>query len=166
MRVKGKVLFGDEDHPGERGPGRPVEWHPTKEMFARIMELIKGGETIRSLGYRPDMPSHVTIHKWLAKYPDFAEMMEEATLWRPPIPRKLQFDQDVADEIARRVADGELLSSICRDEAMPCYATIRRWQKRLDHFAVAMRRAKHDAYLKRREQERCTTTSSRSSPSE
>lgn len=37
------------------------------------------------------------------------------------------FQQAIADEICRRVADGESLRSICRDDNMPDESTVRRW---------------------------------------
>lgn len=37
------------------------------------------------------------------------------------------YTPELADEICRRLADGESLLSICRDDAMPSRETVRRW---------------------------------------
>lgn len=47
------------------------------------------------------------------------------------------FTQDVADEICRRLADGETLTSICRDEGMPTRRTVTTWRHRNEEFATA-----------------------------
>lgn len=47
------------------------------------------------------------------------------------------FTQDVADKICRRLADGETLTSICRDERMPTRRTVTTWRHRNEEFAVA-----------------------------
>ena len=39
------------------------------------------------------------------------------------------FKQDIANEICRRMAEGESLRQICRDEAMPNKAMVMRWLK-------------------------------------
>lgn len=42
--------------------------------------------------------------------------------------RPTQFDEALAVEICRRLADGELLRNICRPARMPDRDTVRRWQ--------------------------------------
>lgn len=41
--------------------------------------------------------------------------------------RQSEYTQEVADAICERIADGESLRAICRDEAMPSKATVFRW---------------------------------------
>lgn len=41
--------------------------------------------------------------------------------------RPVTFTQSVADEICRRLAGGESLRGICRDDAMPPESTVREW---------------------------------------
>lgn len=38
------------------------------------------------------------------------------------------YSEDIATEICDRLASGESLESICRDDAMPCSKTVRRWR--------------------------------------
>jgi hypothetical protein len=42
-------------------------------------------------------------------------------------PRHTVYSPEVADEICRRIADGEGLKRICRDKHMPAEATVRAW---------------------------------------
>lgn len=44
-----------------------------------------------------------------------------------PRGRPSTYTQEVADAICERLANGETLRAICRDEAMPPEATVRRW---------------------------------------
>ncbi len=39
----------------------------------------------------------------------------------------MAFDQDKANAICERLAEGESLRSICRDEGMPAESTVRKW---------------------------------------
>lgn len=52
--------------------------------------------------------------------------------------RPCEYSQEKADEICIRMADGESLRSICRDEHMPDMSTVLRWlgRKELDHFRL------------------------------
>ncbi len=57
---------------------------------------------------------------------------------RPP----MEFDQDIADTICERLADGESLRTICADEAMPGRTTIFKWLGQFDAFANQYARAR------------------------
>lgn len=58
------------------------------------------------------------------------------------IGRPTDYAQDVCDEICERIADGESLRSICRDEHMPCKATVFRWLGLHKEFSDQYARAK------------------------
>lgn len=49
--------------------------------------------------------------------------------------RPSTFTQEVADAICERIAGGESLRAICRDEGMPHIATVQRWMDADDAFA-------------------------------
>ncbi len=49
-------------------------------------------------------------------------MTEQAKTGRPSI-----FTDELADEICQRIAEGESLRSICRDERFPAQSTVFRW---------------------------------------
>ncbi len=43
------------------------------------------------------------------------------------MPRETSYTRELADEICTRLTEGESLVTICRDEHMPCIATIFNW---------------------------------------
>lgn len=51
-----------------------------------------------------------------------------------PIGRPSGFNDDIAAEICGRLADGQSLRTICRDEHMPDASTVFRWLKSNDDF--------------------------------
>lgn len=62
--------------------------------------------------------------------------------------RKDTYTQKIADEICERIAQGEPLRQICRDEHMPGWVTVYEWLKKYDAFAEHFARARelgHDA---------------------
>jgi len=59
----------------------------------------------------------------------------------PPI-RQSEFSQDVADRICERLADGESLRRICRDETMPAKSTVFKWLRNEPAFADQYARAR------------------------
>ena len=62
--------------------------------------------------------------------------------------RPTTYTPEVAEEICARLAEGESLASICRDEAQPKYRTIYGWLQRHDAFALnyaSAREAQADA---------------------
>lgn len=66
---------------------------------------------------------------------------------RPP-GRPSTFTQEIADRICERLADGEPLRQICRDEEMPAWRTVYDWKDADEGFAARIARAReagHDA---------------------
>ena len=62
--------------------------------------------------------------------------------------RKDTYAQKIADEICERIAQGEPLRQICREEGMPGWVTVYEWLKKYDAFAEHFARARelgHDA---------------------
>jgi hypothetical protein len=52
------------------------------------------------------------------------------------------FLQEVADAICERIAEGEPLRAICREEGMPTDRTVRNWVVEYPEFASAIARAR------------------------
>lgn len=50
--------------------------------------------------------------------------------------RQSEYTQEVADAICERIADGESLRAICRDEGMPNKSTVFRWLVEFPDFAT------------------------------
>jgi len=58
------------------------------------------------------------------------------------MPRPLEFNEAVADAICERLADGESLRSICRDDEMPAKSTVFKWLGLIPAFADQSSRAR------------------------
>ena len=57
------------DHTGGH---KPSQYHP---VIGRVIcERVGSGETVKQVAADPDMPSYVTLYRWLQVHPDFAEM--------------------------------------------------------------------------------------------
>lgn len=59
--------------------------------------------------------------------------------------RPSDFTPELADAICARLADGESLRSVCRDEEMPNKATVFRWLRTLPGFSDQYARAKEES---------------------
>ena len=64
-------------------------------------------------------------------------------------PGSIEFDPVLADEILERLADGDSLASICRDEGMPDERSVRRWARSHGDFADPYAAARRLGYEKR-----------------
>lgn len=56
--------------------------------------------------------------------------------------RPSTYNEEVANEICSRLADGEPLRQICRDPRMPHWMTVYAWQDRHDDFRIRIARAR------------------------
>lgn len=56
--------------------------------------------------------------------------------------RKDTYTQKIADEICERLAQGEPLRQICRDEHMPAWRTVYDWLDKYEDFAASITRAR------------------------
>lgn len=57
--------------------------------------------------------------------------------------RPSSYCQEVADEICHRVAEGEPLREVCRDERMPAWRTVYDWMAANDDFSARIAKARH-----------------------
>lgn len=69
--------------------------------------------------------------------------MTEPTEKRPG-GRPSSYNDEVAAEICERLANGEPLARICRDDDMPAYSTVRKWEDENAEFSALSARAKRD----------------------
>ncbi|NBT30484.1 MAG: hypothetical protein EBT13_00875 [Rhodobacteraceae bacterium] len=58
--------------------------------------------------------------------------------------RPSTYSAKIADEIAERLSQGEPLKRICKDEHLPHYITILRWQDKYPEFGNLVARAKQE----------------------
>lgn len=56
----------------------------------------------------------------------------------------MAYSQETADKICARLAEGESLRSICRDEGMPAYSTVRGWESDDPEFLARSTRAREE----------------------
>lgn len=56
--------------------------------------------------------------------------------------RPSEYSEVTTEEICRRLADGESLSSVCRDAAMPAKITVLKWLEKHEEFASQYARAR------------------------
>jgi hypothetical protein len=61
---------------------------------------------------------------------------------RKKMGRKSKYSEAIAQEICDRIAEGETLSSICKDKHMPDTSTVWRWRKENNEFSQCFARAR------------------------
>jgi hypothetical protein len=116
------------------------------EALAEILcARVAAGESQLSICAEPGMPSRATLWRWVKTRPAFAEAFWIARVaggveqsGGPPS----SFCQATADEVFRRLCEGESLTAICADPAMPAFSTLYYWRRRKPAFAEAMRVAR------------------------
>lgn len=60
--------------------------------------------------------------------------------------RKSKYTPELARQICKRMAAGEVLAQICRDPAMPCRETVSDWRDAHPEFEVQFQRAQQFQY--------------------
>ena len=58
--------------------------------------------------------------------------------------RPSTYTEEIAQTICRRLAEGESLRSICRDDAMPSWCAVRRWLQTNESFQAQYARARDE----------------------
>ena len=58
----------------------------------------------------------------------------------------MAYDPAIADEIASRIATGETLRAICREDRMPCWRTVYDWINGNPEFAARIAQARETGY--------------------
>ena len=61
-----------------------------------------------------------------------------------PAGRPTDYNQEIAEMILDKLADGKPMKVICKEEGMPCYMSVVRWQRRHPEFGDLVARAKVD----------------------
>jgi hypothetical protein len=101
------------------------------------------------------MPCANTVRSWAVAHPEFGETLRAAFRQariarrladralaeaRAAMPKQresrrvLAYTPELGEAICDRLAEGESLSSIVRDPAMPCYRTVMKWLSRVPEF--------------------------------
>jgi len=138
--------------PGAAAPGLSVY---SEEAAAEICAAVAAGRPLMQVCRAPGRPHRTTVTNWRKTHPDFDEAMraafrqarvgermrdrqKAAELAMRPAPRRggkaSGYTPALGEAICARLAEGESLTSIGRDPAMPCYGTILAWVKRHPKF--------------------------------
>ena len=134
-------------------PARVGESKYAPEIGEAIVARVGAGESITAICRAPDMPCRNTVKNWSREHPDFgaglmaamrgarvAARMRDRARWaaheagRHPRGRGSTYRPALGETICERLAEGESLTSIARDEGLPTYATILRWVSRHPDF--------------------------------
>jgi len=131
------------------------------EVAWEICARVAAGESLMAICRDAHMPNRQTIGAWRYSRPAFGEALmaamqavryrrRRAELARAMRPRDARgvwsaYTPELGAEICRRLTEGESLKAICRDEGMPCYATVLNWARAVpafgDAYAMARRLA-------------------------
>ncbi|HEX3887455.1 MAG TPA: hypothetical protein VHW05_08155 [Phenylobacterium sp.] len=134
-------------------PARVGESKFTAEIGEEIVARVSAGENVRAICQDPEMPCRNTVRTWTHQHPEFgaellaatkgariAARMRDRARWdahearRHPRGRGSTYRRELGETICERLAEGESLTSIVRDEGLPSYATILRWVNRHPDF--------------------------------
>lgn len=110
---------------------------------AFLME-VRRGHSILELVRRPEWPHRRRLKRWKAERPDFAAALRDAsaTARKTRLRKWAFYNEDVADEIIRRVAFGEFVADVEADPSLPSRPILARWRRLRPDFDKAIRVAK------------------------
>lgn len=128
--------------PGDRSGRRFLRWSSGAAL--RIIKRTRKGESPASICRSPGLPSARTVQGWMSRRPLFRAAMEAARkeAGRRFVGAPSGYCQATAERIYERVCEGEALSAVCADPAMPARSTVYRWLVEHPEFARAVRLAR------------------------
>lgn len=131
----------DSQH--EAAPARPyVRYSP--RITRAILKRVAAGETLSAICRDVDMPARESVLRWVRTDAKFARVFERARVFgggvRPGQPTR--YCPVTAHEIAVRVSEGEPMSDIAADPAMPSLKTIFNWQVQNAEFGETIELAR------------------------
>lgn len=112
----------------------------TADVAREVCERVAAGESLKAICADPDMPSDRTVARWAREHPRFAAAYHRAKAFARPdgLGPTSTYCEATAHEICSRLAEGESLTAISEDPAMPAFFTILHWQRRSPAFAEAV----------------------------
>src|SRR5690606_7206910 len=116
---------------------------------------VEGGEALKKelekkINKKKTAPKKATAKRTTTKKPEAtaAQKAEESKKKRPR-GRPSLYTEELAEKICARLADGESLNSICKDDGMPSERTVRTWALDKNHpFSPKYAQAREIGYLK------------------
>lgn len=122
-------------------PSRPYVKF-SADLARRLCVRVAAGESLRAICADPDMPSTATVRRW-AQRENFAKIYRRAraagSRWGHP---NSTYCPVIAHEVVTRVSEGETLTSIAADPAMPSMGSLFYWRKSNPEFAEDLRLAR------------------------
>lgn len=129
---------------GEVRPARPRAYG--KAVLNVILARVAQGETVQAICRDPGLPTAGTVTRWANERPKFRDRLSRAkTLggWDHDKKRRAKsYCPVTAQAIFGRLCEGEAMTSICADPAMPGRGVVARWREAVPAFeqAVALAR--------------------------
>jgi len=133
---------------------QPIVSHDAPDLGEAIVARVAAGESLTAVCREAGMPSADTVRAWAAASPGFAEALDGA-FRRARITQRLAdrrraaeraarpsraggrvstYTRQLGEAICERLANGESLTAIGRDPALPCYRTMLQWVSRHREF--------------------------------
>lgn len=148
--------------PRRKGVAPRFESLFTAEIAEAIRGRVAAGEAVTTICRSPGMPCYGTVYRWMRIYPDWGKAMawarqagrrvragrvqarraerdaahEARRKWRWTRPAwNARYSPALGSEVCRRLALGESLTAICRDQDMPSIGTVYNWMNAHPEFA-------------------------------
>jgi hypothetical protein len=119
----------------------------TAELAERVLEGLLNGRPLHDICLDDDMPAASTVRLWVSVDRDgFADRYRHAReSGRPPRGgHPTVYTNELAERLLLQLAEGRTLIDVCRDDGMPCHATVRNWVlEDREGFARRYRAARH-----------------------
>lgn len=124
--------------------GRRTPVRYSKSVVRAFLMRVASGESQASICRDPTMPGRGAIEYWSKTRPRFAERLKRARVESGHVGggSASTYCPVTAQEIFRRLCEGESVTGICADPAMPCFSTVYLWRKNFPEFGEAMRIAR------------------------
>jgi transposase-like protein len=119
----------------------------TAELAERVLQGLLNGRPLHDICLDDDMPAASTVRLWVSVDRDgFAGRYRHAReSGRPPRGgHPTVYTNELAERLLLQLAEGRTLTDVCRDDGMPCHATVRNWVlEDREGFARRYRAARH-----------------------
>lgn len=111
----------------------------------RICLRVAAGESLSAICEEAGMPHRGSLWRWTRASPRFAADLAAARRAGETSGRARSlagYDPVAAVEICERLGEGQTLSAICGDPALPSLSTVHRWRRGFPEFAEMLRAAR------------------------
>ncbi|WP_337188274.1 hypothetical protein [Phenylobacterium sp.] len=138
-RVQARVQAGARKRTWTQAQPR-TRW--SKALGAAICARVAAGELLYEVCREPGMPTAQAVGRWARENPAFGAALRAA---RRRGGRSLRgggvwsYRAETAEEVFERLCEGEGLSAIAADPAMPSLSTLFHWRRNFPEFDAAVR---------------------------